>query len=276
MKADDEQIKGIIELDRHVTEREIVEKLKIPKSTIHNHIKRLGLVKKLDIWVPHELKEIHLTKRINACDIHLKRNEFDPFLKQIITGDEKWIVYNNIKRKRSWSKRDEPPQTTSKADIHQKKILLSIWWDWKGVVFFELLPRNQTINTEVYCQQLDKLNAAINEKRPELVNRRSVVFHQDNARPHTSLVTRQKLMELGWELMLHLPYSPDLAPSDYYLFRSLQNYLDGKTFNDDEAVKSQLNQFFADKNQKFYERGIMELPERWQKVIEQNGKYITD
>ena len=37
------------------------------------------------------------------------------------------------------------PQTTSKADIHQKKIMLSVWRDWKGVVYFELLPRNQTI-----------------------------------------------------------------------------------------------------------------------------------
>ena len=44
------------------------------------------------MWIPHELKEIHLTKRINACDLHLKRNEFNPFLKRIITGDEKWIV----------------------------------------------------------------------------------------------------------------------------------------------------------------------------------------
>ena len=50
---------------------------------------RLGLVKKLDIWIPHELKEIHLIKRINTCDLNLKRNEFDPFLKRIITGDEK-------------------------------------------------------------------------------------------------------------------------------------------------------------------------------------------
>ena len=63
--------------------------LKIPKSTIERHIQRLGVVKKLDIWIPHELKEIHLTKRINACDLHLKRNAFDPFLKRIITGDEK-------------------------------------------------------------------------------------------------------------------------------------------------------------------------------------------
>ena len=43
-----------------------------------------------------------------------------------------------------------------------------------------------------------------------------------------------------WEVMLHRPYSPDLAPSDYYLFRFLQKSSNGKTFNDGEAVKSHL------------------------------------
>jgi histone-lysine N-methyltransferase SETMAR len=62
-----------------------------------------------------------LLRRIDICDLLLKREESDPFLKRIITGDEKWIVYNNVKRKRSWSRRDEPAQSTSKADIHKKK-----------------------------------------------------------------------------------------------------------------------------------------------------------
>ena len=101
------KFKAIIESDRHVTVQETEEILKTPKSTIDRHIQYLELVKKLDIWIPHELKEIHLTKRFNACDLHLNRNEFDPFLKRIITGDEKWIVYNNVVRKRSWSKRDQ-------------------------------------------------------------------------------------------------------------------------------------------------------------------------
>ena len=126
-EVDDDQIKVIIESDRHVTVREIKEMLKIPKSTIDRHIQRLGLVKKLDIWIPHKLEEIHLTKRISSCDLHLKRNESDPFLKRITTGDEKWIVYNIVVRKRSWSKRSEPPQTTSKAELHHKKIMLSVW-----------------------------------------------------------------------------------------------------------------------------------------------------
>ena len=141
--------------------------------------------------------------------------------------------------------------------------------------FFELLPRNQKINSDVYCRQLNKLNGVVKEKRLELINRKGVIFHHDNATSHTSLETRQKLLRLGWKVMLHPPYSPDLTPSDQYLFRSLQNSLNGKTFNDDEAVKSHLFQFSADKDQ-FYERRIMKLPERWQKVIEKHGKYIVD
>jgi len=61
--------------------------------------------------------------------------------------------------------------------------MLCIWWDCKGIVYYELLPQNQTINSEKYCSQLGYLKAAINEKRPELSNRHTVVFHQNNARP---------------------------------------------------------------------------------------------
>ena len=140
-----------------------------------------------------------------------KRNENDLFLKRLITGNEKWVVYNNIKRKKSWSRPREPAQTILKASIHQKKVLLSVWWDYKGIVYFELLPPNRTINSVVYIEQLTKLNNAVEEKRPELTNRKGVVFHHDsiNAKPHTPLVTRQKLLELGWDVLPHPPYSPD-------------------------------------------------------------------
>ena len=123
------------------------------------------------------------------------------------------------------------------------------------MVFFELLPRNETINSNVYCRQLNKLNAVVKEKRPELVNRKGVIFHHDNATPHISLATRQKLLRLDWEAMLHPPNSPDLAPSDYYLFRSLQNSSNGKTFNGDEAVKSHLVSFFPIKTRSLKPKG---------------------
>ena len=121
-----------------------------------------------------------------------------------------------------------------------------------------------------------KLDKEIKEKQPELATSKGVIFHQDNLRPHTSLVTRKKLLELGWEVMPHPPYSPDLAPSDYHLFRPLQNNLNGKTFDSNEDVINELIQFFASTNQTFYESGIMQLTEKRQKVIEQNGQYIID
>ena len=114
------------------------------------------------------------------------------------------------------------------------------------------------------------------EKRPSLTNRKGVILQHDNARPHTSLKTKKKLLELDWDILPHPPYSPDLAPSDFYLFRSLQNFLDGKIFNGTEDIKINLIQYFAQKEQKFFEKGIFNLPKRWEKVVEQNGQYIID
>ena len=152
---------------------------------------------------------------------------------------------------------------------------MCIWWDWKGVLYYELLPENQTINSNKYCSQLDQLKAALDEKHLELANRKRITFHQDNARPHVSLMTRQKLLQLGWEVLIHPPYSLDIAPSDFQLFRSLQNSINGKNFNSLEDCKRHLEQFFAQKAKKFWEDGIMKLPKKWQKVVEQKGGYVV-
>jgi len=88
------------------------------------------------------------------------------------------------------------PLATPKAGLHPKKVMLCVWWDWKGILYYEFLPNNKVINSEKSCSQLDELKTAIEQKRPEIANRKGVVFHQDNARPHVSLITRQKLLEL--------------------------------------------------------------------------------
>ncbi|GFW99112.1 histone-lysine N-methyltransferase SETMAR [Trichonephila clavipes] len=162
--------------------------------------------------------------RISIYEALVKRNEIDPFLKREVTEGEKWVTCDNIVRKRLGSKRGEAAQMVAKPALTIRKVLLCIWWDWKGIIYYELLRYGQTLNSDIYCQPLDRLKLVIDQKRPELANRRGVAFHQDNARPHTSVVTRQKLWELGWEVLRHPPYSPDLAPSDYHLFLSLQTF----------------------------------------------------
>ena len=114
-------------------------------------------------------------------------------------GDEKWITYDNPIRKRSWIKKGKKTQAIGKFGLTRKKVMLYVWWDWKGIIQLWVVIVNQTINSELYCEQLQRLQQAIERKRPELINRRGVVFHHDNARSHTFLTTRQKLRELSWE-----------------------------------------------------------------------------
>ncbi|GFW93819.1 histone-lysine N-methyltransferase SETMAR [Trichonephila clavipes] len=104
-----------------------------------------------------------------------------------------------------------------------------------SIVYLVGLERNHLLgdasawpNTKFRSQQLDHLKTVADQKLPELVNTRGVVFHQDNARPHTSVVTRQDLWELGWEVLMQSPYCLDLAPSDYHIFLALINLLRDK------------------------------------------------
>ena len=75
-------------------------------------------------------------------------------------------------------------------------------------------------------------------------------------------MTRQKLLQLDWEVLIHQPYSLDISPSDIHLFQPLQNSLNGKNFNSLEDFKRYLEQFLDQKDKTFLEDGIMKLPEK--------------
>ena len=72
------------------------------------------------------------------------------------------------------------------------------------------------------------------QRYPALVNRKRMLLQQDNARPHTSKKTIEKIKELDIEVMPHPAYSSDLAPSDFHLFRSMTHFLRGRRFSNDE------------------------------------------
>lgn len=109
----------------------------------------------------------------------------------------------------------------------------------------------------------------------------SVILQQDNAPPHKARVTQKKIRELGWELLVHPPYSPDLAPSDYHLFRALANAQQGIKFPNNESAQEFTDEFFKRKTEErqegrdnFFRRGIMKLVERWRECISANGEYF--
>ncbi|CAF4910836.1 unnamed protein product, partial [Rotaria socialis] len=97
--------------------------------------------------------------------------------------------------------------------------------------------------------------------RPE---KRKIRLLPDSAKPHVSKFSRQKLEEIGWEVLPHPPYLPDLAPSGYHLFRSFRNHLVKKHFDDQAHLKSDLETFFLSLPKKFFEDDILDMPKRWE------------
>ena len=199
------------------------------------------------------------------------------FLHKIVTGDEKWIYYDNSVNLKQWLDPDQPPLFTPKREIHVKKVMLCVWWDQKGIIYYELLEPKQTVNANLYSQQLTRLSEALRKKRPfSCDGRQKVILLHDNARPHVAKTTREKIENLGWEVLPHPAYSPDLAPSDYHLFRSMQHFFQEKIYTEVESIKKDLDSYFFSRPESFYKRGIQSLPERWEKVILNDGNYFDD
>ncbi|UYV79052.1 hypothetical protein LAZ67_17000923, partial [Cordylochernes scorpioides] len=178
----------------------------------------MGMVQKQGNWVPYELKPGNIERRICTCELLLKIQNRKGFLNRIVTGDEKWIHYDNPKRRKSWVKPGHASTSTAKPNIHGKKLMLCIWWDHLGVIYYELLQPNETITGERYQQQLMRLSRALKIKRPLYAKRHDkVIYQQDNARPHVAKVVKETLEALQWDVLPHPPYSPDIAPSDYHI-----------------------------------------------------------
>ena len=99
------------------------------------------------------------------------------------------------------------------------------------------------MNLELICPTWYRRSV---NSQPQSVKRTSWnVVHQDDARPRVSIVTRQRSVELEWDVPAHLPCSFDLARSDYRLFCSLQNYLDDKNLPPLGDWKRQFERFFS-------------------------------
>lgn len=272
--VDNDVLKTLVEADPRLTLDEMATKMECGSETIRRHLEEIGKVHKHGVWVPHKLSEKNKIQRSTISSSLLLRNNREPFLDRIITGDEKWVLYVNIRKRKQWLNRGQTPLPTPKDGIHPKKIMLCIWWDMRGVVHWEFLDSNLTITADIYCQQLDRLHQELLHNRPSLINRKGVILQVDNARPHIARKTQQKIHQLGWEVLPHPPYSPDMAPSDYHLFRSLQHYLSEKVFCNEEDIKTHISSFIGSKTPDFFKRGIENLTKRWKAVIENEGDYI--
>ncbi|KAG5325609.1 MOS1T transposase, partial [Pseudoatta argentina] len=116
---------------------------------------------------------------------------------------------------------------------------------------------------------------ALKEKRPLYAQRHDkVILLHDNARPYVAKPVKTYLETLKWEVLPHPLYSPDIAPSDFHLFRSMAHGLADRRFHSYEEAQKWIDSWIASKDMSFFRRGIHVLPESWSKVVESDGKYF--
>lgn len=267
-KFEDDELKALINEDSTQTQEELAKALSVDHTTVGRRLKALGFTRKLSNWVPQKLSSEDVEKRLNICKTLLKKQNRNGFLHRIITGGEKWIQYDSPKRKAVC----QPSTSQPKQDIHGEKVLLTIWWDQLGVIYYEVLRSNQTANR--HRGQLERLYRELFAKRPQYVDSKEGVFLlHDNDRQFDNATT-EMIARLGWELLPHPPYSADISPSDHHLFRSMLDEMAGHRFTSVDEIEHWIDAFLDSNPTSFFENGIQNLPELWENVVTANGQYF--
>jgi len=274
-KFEDAELQALLDEDDSQTQSELAEQLGVDQASISRRLRDMGKIHKLSRWVPYELSERQQENRRTTCEMLLARFQRKSFLHRIVTGDEKWIFFENPKRQKSWVDPGAAASSTVRPNRFGKKTMLCVWWDQNGIVYYELLKPGETVNTARYLQQMIDLEQAARINRPQYrsFHDKLILLH-DNAPAHTAAVVKKKIEELGWETLAHSAYSPDLAPSDYHLFTSMGHALAEQRFTSYENVRIWLENWFASKSKDFYWRGIHKLPERWAECVANEGRYF--
>ena len=192
-------------------------------------------------------------------------------MRRFVTVDETWIqVHQNTpetnQQSKQWVLPCESAPKKAKVGLSGNKVMATVFWDARGVIHIDYLQKARTINGEYYTNLMDRFNEDLKKKRPHLAKIK-VIFHQDNARLHTCVVSMAKFHELCSELLPHPTYSPDLAPSDYFLFPNLKKWLGGKRFYSNDEIISQTNAYFEDLETSYFLEGTQKLDKRWTKCI---------
>lgn len=265
--------------DRRLSCRQIAERLGVSLERADKILtKELKLSKVSARWVPRLLTPEQKRTRCTMSKDNLQLFEADKgnFLARFITMDESWVHHYQPETKeqsKQWKHTSSPTPKKAKVIPSAGKVMASVFWDSQGVILIEYLQQGQTVTGQYYSGQLRRLREAIKEKRPGMLTR-GVLFHQDNAPAHTSVVAMATIHDCGFNLVPHPPYSPDLAPSDFHLFPQLKKALAGRHFRSDDDVITAVEEFLGSQTKEFFFTGINALQHRWNKCSTLEGDYV--
>lgn len=273
------KINNLVLADRRLKVREIADIVGISKDRVGNILHEILGMRKLSArWVPRLLTPENKRNRETISEQCLALFQRNPkeFLRRFVTVDETWIHWYTPETKeqsKQWTARNEPAPKKAKTVPSAGKVMATVFWDSQGIIHIDYLEKGKTITGLYYTELLDRFDTELRKKRPHLAKKK-VLFHHDNAPAHTAAVAAAKLVELRYKLLPHPPYSPDLAPCDFFLFPNLKKSLAGKKFLSNEEVIAATEAYFADLEKNYFLDGIKKLEHRWTKCIELEGDYV--
>ena len=168
------------------------------------------------------IKKIVLKSHLILC------NNNKSFLDWIVICDEKWILHNNQQWPAQWLDQEEAPKHFPKPNLHQKKIMVTIWWSATRLIHYSFLNPGKTISSEKYAQQTNEMHRKLNTYSWHWSTERTQFFS------HLAQPMLHKLKELGYKVLPYLAYSSNLSLTDYHFFKHLNNFLQGKCFHNQQ------------------------------------------
>jgi len=266
-----EKVAALLDSQPFASTWDIADELGISQKTAFNVLVRdLHFHKFVSRWVPHELTSANKADRIRISGNLLRElNTGDSY--NIITGDESWF-YLNYSHDGRWARKAQDVQPRARPGIWTQKFMLTIFWGLGGFYLIDVLPHGTSFDSGYACILLDKLAARLRE----LNSGRGLPglrFHWDNARPHTSSITRSKLQDLRVRVLSHPSYSPDIAPSDFFLFGYVKTHLKGSSFDGPETLASRVAEIVKGIPATMLHSVFENWKERLKRVNESDGGY---
>lgn len=162
----------------------------------------------------------------------------------IIPLDETPILFEN-EAQRGWMMVDNPKPRIEALSLNKRKFQLTIVWGTSGLIHIDGCKQGSTIDGQYFLERIIKNVQKWCEKRRPRQGVSSYVFHMDNAMVHRCNMVKSYMTEQGIRLMEQPPYSPDLAPCDFYLFGKLKEHFSNTIFKDMDDALNRIAAWFS-------------------------------
>jgi [histone H3]-lysine36 N-dimethyltransferase SETMAR len=274
-----DQVQTLVMQNRRVTTRELADEVGISNGSVDTILKDDLAMRRVSAkFVPKLLTMEQKQLRVEVAQDMLNTATSDPdFMNTVITGDESWVYGYDPETKvqsSQWKHSSSPRPKKARQVRSHVKVMLTVFFDHRGVVHHEYAPQDQTINKEYYQTVLRRLRDAVRRKRPDLWATRTWSLHQDNAPAHSSHLIQNFLAKQSTPLVRQPPYSPDMAPCDFWLFPKLKTPLKGTRFQSREDIMQKTTaELYAIPEQAF-QRCFQQWRERWEKCVQSQGEYF--